>query len=73
MIGRKRTEELAVLLEIRNLLRAILVEVRQPPDHDEDDGCPHPVEARANLSGMGDPVHFVCRICGLEVRELRES
>lgn len=33
-------------------------------EDDENDACTHPMEARENLTEMGGPLEWRCRICG---------
>lgn len=32
----------------------------------EDTGCKHPKEQRLNLTTMGGPEHWECKVCGYE-------
>ena len=35
----------------------------------EDDRCQHPLENRLNLTSMGGPEHWKCKLCGYEFIE----
>lgn len=50
---------------IKAQLEAMIVMVEELEDkHDSE--CTHPKEYRINLTSMGGPEHWQCKICGFE-------
>lgn len=59
--------QFAALVELLTDIRdGILVLVAQP---DESTECQHPEEQRISFSTMGDPNHWVCRVCRWDNKE----
>lgn len=56
------------LYVMRAQLDSILLMVEEL-EGGEDEGCPHPKEHRLNLTTMGGPEHWQCKLCGFEYIE----
>lgn len=53
----------AQLFAIRAQVDALLLQLDQPSEPKE---CPHPPQARRNLSVMGGPERWHCQVCGFD-------
>lgn len=54
------------LLAIRAQVDALLVQLEPPAEEAGATECPHPVSQRENLTVMGGPTMWRCRLCGHE-------